>query len=97
LGTDAPAVKMRKYTTTSAATQGGSVSVAHGLNVVKILAVDVLLEYAANAWIHPSYDNAAGYTFSVIANATNIVIINQAANSANILTKAVKILITYEE
>ncbi|MBL7985017.1 MAG: hypothetical protein JNM91_08470 [Flavobacteriales bacterium] len=97
LGSNAPAIKMLKLTGTSAATQGASVSIPHGLSITKILSVDVLLEYAANAWIPDSYINLPGYTFSVIANATNIVLINQNANSGNILSKPVKILITYEE
>ena len=97
LGSNAPAIKMLKLTGTSAATQGGASNIAHGLPIAKILAVEVLLEYVANAWIPDSYINAPGYTFSVIANATNIVLINQVANSGNILSKPVKVLITYEE
>lgn len=49
LGSNAPAVKMLKLTGTSAATQGASVAIPHGLSVAKILAVEVLLEYTANA------------------------------------------------
>ena len=96
LGSNAPKVKMLKLTGTTAATQGASVSIAHGLVSTKILSVVVLVEYAAGNFIPASYSNGAGYEFNFNYN-TNINVINLAGNSANILGKPFKVLITYEE
>lgn len=98
LGTTAPKVKMLKLTGTTAATQGGFVSLPHGLNAAKILAVNVLVESAPGAnWIAPNFTYAAGTQYEYLVHFLNIVIYNSAANSANILSKPVKVLITYEQ
>lgn len=97
LGSNAPAIKMLKLTGTSAASQGGAVTIAHGINGVKILSVDVMLEWTPGAWLHHSYTNALGYVFNYYSTATSVVIINQTAASASITSKPMKILITYEQ
>jgi hypothetical protein len=94
----APIIKMKKLTTTSAALQTGSVTIAHGLNRSKILSVQVLLTYLANAADIPaSYLDVPGYEYNWQVNNTDVWIINKAANSGNILSKPIRILITYEE
>jgi hypothetical protein len=97
LGSDAPAVKMKKYTGTTAATQGGSVDLVHGLTTSKILSVTVLIEYQSGIWIPTSYSNVPGYSANFLVNATAVRVINETGNSASILNKPMKILITYEE
>lgn len=94
----APAIKMKKLTATSASTQTGSVTVAHGLDRDKIIGVQVLLSYVAGAADIPaSYLDVPGYEYNWQVNNTNVWILNKNGNSANILSKPIKILITYEE
>lgn len=97
LGSDAPAIRMKKLAGTSAAAQGGSVTLPHGLNGARILAVEVLLEWTPGAWLHHSYTNSVGYVFNYYHTATGIVVINESGDSANILSKPLKVLVTYEE
>jgi len=93
----APAIKMKKITATSAATQNGSAFALHGLNRAKILGVQILLTYAANNDIPANYMDVPGYEFNWQLTNTDVWIITKNANSANILNKPVRILITYEE
>ena len=94
----APVIKMKKLTTTSAALQTGSATIAHGLDRSKILSVQVLLTYLASAADIPaSYLDVPGYEYNWQVNNNDVWIINKAANSANILSKPIRILITYEE
>ncbi len=94
----APVIKMKKLTTTSAALQTGSITIAHGLTRSKILSVQVLLTYLANAADIPaSYLDVPGYEYNWQLNNTDVWIINKNGNSANILSKPIRILITYEE
>jgi hypothetical protein len=97
LGNTAPKIQMKKLTGTTSATQGTSISIAHGLTSSKIIAVAVLVEYASNSFIHHSYQFNTGYEFNFFITATTISIANVAANSGNILSKPFKILITYEQ
>ncbi|HRH36997.1 MAG TPA: hypothetical protein PK760_01550, partial [Flavobacteriales bacterium] len=97
LGSTAPAVKMLKITSTTAATQGSGIAIPHGVSGIKILAVNVSVEYAANNFVPDGFTQSAGYQFTYNFNNTNVVIFNSPANSANILSKPIKILITYEQ
>jgi hypothetical protein len=99
LGTDAPAIKMKKLTGTTSATQGGQTNIAHGLNSTKILAVNVLVQYLATAGfdVPPSYNANPGYEFDYYISSTDVIVWLKTGNSANILSKPIKILVTYEE
>lgn len=97
LGTDAPAIKVKKLTGTTAATEGGTVAIAHGLTVGKIIGVQVLVEYGAGNWIPTGYTINPEYQVDYVVGVTNITLYNQNTNSGNVLSKPVKILITYEE
>ena len=97
LGSNAPKIKMLKLTGTTAATQGGFISIPHGLVGTKIIGVDVHVEYAPANFVPDGYAQSTGNQFTYNYNTTNITILNSPANSANILSKPVRILITYEE
>ena len=98
LGAGAPAIKMMKLTTTSAATQGASVTVATGLGTsAKILSIDVRIQYTGDGYVPPGYSLNPGYQFTTLDFFGTIYIYNLAGNSANILSKPVVILVTYEE
>ncbi|MEQ9217913.1 MAG: hypothetical protein RLO17_07725 [Cyclobacteriaceae bacterium] len=99
LGDDAsaPAIKMIKYTGTTSSSQGGEALIAHGLTTSKILSVSVIVEASSTFQVHPGYTNNAGYQFNWYLTGTQIRIWNTSANSANILSKPIRILVTYEE
>lgn len=97
LGTDAPAVKMKKLTGTTSSSQGTSVSLNHGLNANKILSISVLVDYSAGNCVPPSYTAAANFEYNYYLNGTAVSIINILGNSSLILGKPVRVLITYEE
>jgi hypothetical protein len=94
-----PAIKVKKISMTTAASQGGCASALHGVTPGKIIGVQVMVDYsAANIYVQPAYTFNAGYEFNWIINpAGSIQICNIAANSGNILSKPATIIITYEE
>ncbi|HEY0742524.1 MAG TPA: hypothetical protein VGD40_13710 [Chryseosolibacter sp.] len=96
-GSDAPSIKMKKLTGTTAAAEGNEVLIAHGLTVSKIISVSVIVEATATFHIHEAYTNNVEYQFNWYLTDTQIRIWNTAGNSGNILSKPVKILITYEQ
>lgn len=97
MGTTAPAVKMIKLTGTTSNTQGTQTAIPHGLTSSKILSVSVLVEYATGASVPPSYNGSAGYEYDYFINTTSITVWPKSGNSANILSKSIRILVTYEE
>ncbi len=97
LGSSAPAVKMLKLTGTTASSQGASVTVAHGLTTAKILDISVLVEYTPGSIMTAGYNVNSGYEFSYYVNGGSVIVINNAGNSASILSKPFRVLITYEQ
>jgi trimeric autotransporter adhesin len=95
-----PSIKMKKLIGRSAATQGGNVSISHGVTPSKIVSINVMVRYNganADAWVGNGYTGAAGYEFSYQYDGAAVFIVNTSGNSANILDKDIKIVITYEE
>jgi hypothetical protein len=98
LGSNAPAIKMLKLTGTTAAAQGAQTAIAHGLNFSKILAVNVLVQYAPGfASVPPSYNINQGYEFDYYVSTNDIIVWPKSGNSAAILSAPFTILVTYEE
>lgn len=97
LGSTAPAVKMLKLTGTTAASQGSQATINHGLTSSKILAINILVEYSTGNSVPPSYSASAGYEFDYYVTTSQIIVITKVSNSANILSKPIRILVTYEE
>jgi hypothetical protein len=95
-GTTAPAVKMVKLTGTTGAAQGGFVDIPLPVPATKVLAVEIHVEYVASTFVPKGYTINAGYEFDYFMQGSSIRIINKTANSANILGKPVKVLVTYE-
>jgi hypothetical protein len=95
LGSDAPSIKVKKLTGTTAATEGGFVFITHGLNSLKILAVSILVQNGGVSY----GPNLQGYSvnFLWVLNSGNVEVSNVFGDSAFILSKPVRILITYEE
>jgi hypothetical protein len=94
-----PSIRIKKLTTTTNATQGGFVTVAHGIaNPTKIISITVLVQYAGSGgWVANGFTTSAGYQFDYQYDGTDIYITTKAGNSASIVNQAVKIVITYEE
>jgi len=97
LGSDAPAVKFKKLTGTTAANEGDANVISHGLPYEKILSVSVLVKTDAPYLIPPSYNENTGYEYTYYLDQTHIWILNKALNSAQIRSKPVIVMITYEE
>ena len=98
LGSSAPSIKVLRFNGTTSASQGLLTSIAHGLTSSKIISVTVLVEYGPGLFVPHSYiRNINGYQFDFYIDLTNINIVNHPTNSANILSKPYKIMVTYEE
>jgi len=97
LGSDAPPIRMKKLTGTTNALEGGSVLIAHGVTDSKIISIDVMVEYFTDSYIHPGYTLNPEYEFYWYSNGGFVSVVNSSTNSGNILSKPIKILITYEE
>lgn len=96
LGSDAPVIKMKKFTGTTSAAEGVGITIPHGLNHLKIISFTVIVQNAGGAWVGPNSGIAASIFHSYF-NSFNIAVDNVFGASANILSKPVKVLITYEE
>ncbi len=98
LGEDAPKIKVKKFTGTTASAQGAFTTITTGIPIGKIISVDVLVESANNVYYHHSYTQFAGLEFNFYTNTSgNITLYNVTGNSGSILSKNYKALITYEE
>lgn len=96
LGSNAPAVKMIKFTGTTHNLQGNTASITHGLNIAKILSVSVLVEKSSTSLIPPN-QNSTGDEYIFQVTGTQVLVSTIFGNSANILSKPFRVLITYEE
>ena len=87
---------IKTLTGTTNAAEGGVTDIAHGLDASKILSVSVLVAYGTNLYIPNSYVHDAEYEFTwASSGTTNIRVLNSATNSANILSKPIKVIIIY--
>ena len=97
LGNDAPAIRMKKFTGNTATTVGGSTTIVHGLTASKILSISIVIDLGLAGNVTEHYMQSSGYQTDVSFEATNIYVWNSPANSANILNKPFKVLVTYEQ
>lgn len=98
LGDASPSIKVKKITGTTASTQGGIVSIAHGVTWEKIISVTAVVQNGTNSGILPGYIQLGypGYYYSLDYGGTNVRVLNHGTDSAGILSKPVIIYITYE-
>lgn len=94
-GSTAPGLKTKILDDLTGSTQGGSVSIAHGLTLADIRSFSVLVTQGGNRW-PPGSTIITKKQYDVWANADSIVVQNHANNSADVLNKVVKVLVTYE-
>lgn len=92
----APKVKMKKLIVTGPAVNALT-SFPTGISDTKILGVNIFMTYSSTWKMPPNYTDTPGYEYNYQVQNGNVVIINKSGNSANIGTKPITILITYEE
>jgi hypothetical protein len=97
LGNDGPSIKMKTFTSTTSSTEGGDVFFAHGLNLAKIIDYTVLVDEGGGILVKEGHLRFAGRQFDTEVNSVNVRVFNHATNSENILSKTIKVLITYTE
>ncbi|MGL4630671.1 MAG: hypothetical protein ACRCVT_05630 [Leadbetterella sp.] len=98
LGNDAsaPSIKMKKFTGTTSATQGGTITIAHGVTDAKILSVRIMVNYNSNASVPDGFNKDNGFECNTYISAGSIYIENKTGNSGSILSKPFTALIVYE-
>jgi len=89
---------MKKLTGTTAAAENGGTNIAHGLDVAKILGVQVLVQHNAVSGncVPPEWTRSSGFQYSYSVSTTNVVVELHPTNSENILSKPIRIVVTYE-
>lgn len=113
LGNDAPKIKMKEFyhininpqPLRTATTEGGTITYDLGINAIKILAVNIFVDYGSvpftntpsDRFVPPAYTHTNGYQFDYYLDGTTIFVRNHPTNSENILDKYIKILVTYKE
>ena len=97
LGTGSPVMKLKRLNGTSANAEGGSVNIAHGLTLAKIIGFMAILQASATDSMPPNFTTVAGYFYDVYATTSNIAVRNHATESENILSKPVIVTVMYEE
>lgn len=97
LGTDAPKIKVKKITGSTATTQGAYREIAHGLTLSKILSVEVIVSPTATTSHFKKWTAYNTYEFDYYIDDTKVQVLNINGNSGSILNKPLTIYITYEE
>lgn len=97
LGTDAPAIKVKKLTGYTSGTNCGYANFAHGLDANKIIAFSAMVQATNGEWFPPNEYWVSSVKYSCTLDNTNVVIFNDCDYDADIYSRPVRILITYEE
>lgn len=97
LGSGSPKIKMKKLTGTTGATEGDVVDVVHGLTLSKIIGLQALVTADNGNLIPPELSTVVEFQYSIFIDATNVRLDLSATNSANLLSNAFTVLLTYEE
>jgi len=97
LGSGSPKIKFKKLTGTTDATEGSAINIAHGLTLSKIIGFDVLVTADNGNRIPMSFVSVAEFQFDAFLTSTNVRLVLSFANSGQLLSSAVTVLLTYEE
>jgi trimeric autotransporter adhesin len=99
LGSNAPAIKVKKLTGTTGSSGGDITFIDHNLDSSKILSVSVLVNSGVSPgqFIAPGLTNGGISEYFYYINATNIAVQLTATNSTGVFSQPIKILVTYEE
>ncbi|MDP1817690.1 MAG: hypothetical protein Q8K92_24745 [Leadbetterella sp.] len=94
----APKIKMKTITSTTGATEGSDSSFPHGLTASKIIDYSVLVEVAGGGvWVKSGHTHFTERQFDTEINTVNIRVYNNPTNSGNILSRPIKVVVTYTE
>lgn len=99
LGATAPSIKTVVITNTTAGSQGTAKTIALstvGITGAQILSAQVLVEYATGNYVPAGFVFNTGYHFNWYFDNTNFYVSNVSGASGSILTKPLKIFITYQ-
>ena len=91
------AVKIKKLTGTTGATEGSTTNIAHGLTLSKIIGLNVLVTADNGNLIPPGLVFTPEFQYCAFIDATNVIIRLSTANSGNMLSNAITVLLTHEE
>ena len=94
---NAPAIKMKKLTGTTAASEGGNITIPHGLTIGKIIGVQVLVTTSSGNRIPPVFTSVAEHEYDFFVDGDDIRVYLSGTNSGSIKSKAITVLLTYEE
>lgn len=97
LGSGSPSVKFKKLTGTTGSTEGSTISIAHGLTLAKIIGFDALVTADNGNIIPMAFISVSEFEFYSFIDPTNVRITMSSTNSAQLLSNAVTVLLTYEE
>lgn len=96
-GADVPSVKMKTMTGTTSDILSGIAIFTHGLTPSKIIDYVVMVQENTNVWVKSNHSFFAGRQFDTELKVGEIRVFNHATNSGSILSKPMKVLITYTE
>jgi len=85
-----------RLTGTTASSEGGAVTVAHGVTVGKIISVTSLVWVSTSNAITSSHTWDVGRQYDISVAGPSVYVLNHATNSENILSKPFTIWLTYE-
>jgi hypothetical protein len=94
-GSDAPKINMKEFTINTANTDGGDVSLLHGLNPSYIISLKAIVDLGPAGNVTEEYKVSNGYQISLSFENNYIYVWNKPGNSNNILNKPCRILVTY--
>lgn len=94
LGDNNVGLKAKVLTGTTAASQGASVSVAHGVTPGKIVSVTGVIRYSTNATV-PINGSQPSFQSFTATDATNITVTNASANSSGLLSVPFELIVWY--
>ena len=97
IGSGAPKIAMKKVTGTTGANGGDATDIAHGLTASKIIGCQVLVTQASGNLVPPVFTSVGGHEYDVLVMANEVRVKITVANSGSIRSKAITVLITYEE
>jgi len=95
LGTDAPAIKIKEFTGTTNATQGGTTAIDTGIPSDKVISVDVWVQPFTNVWLPPSTNSPSAFRYYLLGNFVYLITVSGA--SADVVDEAYRVIVTYKE
>lgn len=93
---EAPLLLTKIVTGTMSASNGGQVQILHGVDPAKIRSVSAVCNPSAGVYVPQNFRSVADREFDLWWGATNVNVINTTNACADLYSKPVKLLITYE-